>query len=258
MKYTITLLVIFIFSFIPLSAENCDDAYSSATYAFQHIKKSLGWNNIQSQRQYANKAITAMEKVYTITKSCGCKDANNKSFDVLEKLKKSLEQDTFETSRYQISKANIDAKEVLAFLDSCRNDPMMYLESDEANLIVQEQELLLQQQRLFEEQKKLQIRLELQKLKQQQLAKQKVAKFNAQKELKLDAEAALKDFEVLVLNLISTLECKQDFPVPNDYVRTLEDMETESLEATRLHYTNKVREIAFSLINNLSVCGPKE
>lgn len=258
MNYTTTLFVIALFLCIPIKAENCDDAYSSATYAFQHIETSLGWNNIQSQRQYANKAIEAMKKVQAITKNCGCIDAYNKSYDALEKLEKSLLQDTFETSRYQISKANLDAKNVLIFLDSCRNDPMMYLKSDAKSLEEQEQQLLAQQQRLIEEQKKLQERLALQKQKQAELELQKIAKFNSQKELKVEVEYSLEELQTVIMKLITALDCNQDFPIPDDFERTLDDLSEESLEASKMYYSDKVREMAYSLINNLSVCEIKE
>ena len=254
MKCKITLISLLLFSFVSKAVPNCDEAYQSASYALQHLKTSLEWNNLESQRQYALRAIDAMEKVKSVTHSCGCKDAYNKSYDALEKLNKSLEQETFETSRYQISKANVDAKEVLISLDICRDDPLLYLKSDEAGLALREQQLLEQQQKLLEDQKRLQKLMEEQQKRQDKLTMQLEAKFASQKELKSQAEAGLRDFEALVNQLIAIMDCSEKFPITQQYIRSLESLEKESLDATKLFYSEKMKEFAFGLINNLNAC----
>lgn len=195
-----------------------------------------------------------MEKVKSVTHKCGCRDAYNKSYDALEKLNKSLDQETFETSRYQISKANIDAKDVLLFLDECRNDPTLYLKSDEASLVLREQQLLEQQRKLLEDQKRLEQLMQEQQRKQEELALQLEAKLSAQKALKHKAESGIKELEVLVTKLIETMGCSQNFPIVQEYYRTLATLEEESMEATRIFYSEKIKELAFGLINNLNAC----
>ena len=258
MKYTITLLSLFLFSTISRAVPSCDEAYQAATYALQHLKTSLEWNNLESQRRYALRAIEAMEKVKSVTHDCGCKDAYNFSYDALDKLNKSLEQETFETSRYQISKANNDAKEVLISLDNCREDPLLYFKSDEANLAAREQQLIEQQKKLLEDQKRLEKLLEEQKRQQKKLEIELEAKLDAQKLLKAKAEADIQEFEILVGRLISNLDCKEKYPITRQYIRTMEALEKESLEATKFFYMEKMKELAFGLINNLDACNSTE
>ena len=258
MKYTITLLTIFLFSFVPKPEDSCDNAYQSATYAYQHLKKSLTWTSIDGLKLSAKKAISAMKKVQSSTEICGCKDAYNLSYDALEKLKKSLEKEEFESSRYLLSKANVDAKEVLLLLDACRDDPMYDLKSEEKSLVQQEQALLEQQQRLLEEQKKLENRILEQQQRQQQIAEQKASKLVAQKDLKAKAESNLKQLESLITELAENMDCQQDFSPPKDYIRSIDELEIESLEATQAFYITKAREIAYTLLNNLETCQVKE
>ena len=236
----------------------CDEAYQSASYALSHIKTSMEWNNLESQRQYAKRAIEAMDKVKVATKSCGCKEAYNNSYDALDKLYKSLEQDTFETSRYQISKANIDAREVLVSLDQCRNDPAMALQTDAENLALREQQLLEEKQQLQEDQKRLQRLMEEQQRKQQLLAEELQQKFTAQKILKTNAEAGLQQLEDLVVSLIETMDCPRKFPMAKNYVREIESLQDEPLSSTRAFYSSKIKEMAYALINNLSACEEQD
>ncbi len=236
----------------------CDEAYQSASYALSHIKTSMEWNNLENQRQYAKRAIEAMDKVKVATKSCGCKEAYNNSYDALDKLYKSLDQDTFETSRYQISKANIDAREVLVSLDKCRNEPAIALQTDAENLALREQQLLEQKKQLEEDQKRLERLMAEQQRKQQLLAEELEQKFTTQKTLKTNAEAGLQQLEDLVVSLIATMDCPKKFPMAKNYVREIESMQDESLSSTRAFYSSKIKEMAFALINNLSACEEQD
>jgi hypothetical protein len=252
-----TLLLIFLFLLsINGFAMRCGDAYQNSTYAVEHTEKALGSNNLEHLKQYALRAKEAIEKVYVDTETCGCTEANNASYDTLDHLETALVKDKFEVARFYIKSALSTTKSILISLDLCNEpDPTYTLLVDESNLVNQEQELLAQQQELLQKQKALEAQLKTQKEMQQQLQREKERKLTVQKKIKFEAEGNLLELETSINRFIRIMECDQYEPIGSEsYTRTLEQLEVESIKATKTFYSIKAREMADRLIAVLAGC----
>ena len=238
------------------ASDQCGTAYQDATYALEHTEKALQANNIEHLKQYSRRAIEAMEKVYMDTEKCACTEANNSSYDVLEYLKKSLVKEKFEVSRYYVKSALTSTKAILISLDLCNEpDPTYDLVVDENNLITQEQELLAQQQALLKKQKALEAQLKAQKELQAKINREKEIKLAEQKKIKFEAETNLLELENVINRFIRIMDCGNSEPVSENYSRTLEELEVESINATKAYYTQKARDMADQLIMVLADCN---
>jgi hypothetical protein len=253
----ITLLLLLFSLVVPaMAADQCGTAYQDATYALEHTEKALQSNNIEHLKQYSRRALEAMQKVYKDTENCGCSEANDSSYDVLEHLEKSLEKEKFEVSRYYVKSAFSSTKAILISLDLCNEpDPAYDLVVDENNLITQEQELLAQQQALLKKQKALEAQLKAQKELQAKISREKEIKLAEQKKIKFEAETNLLELENVINRFIRIMDCRNSEPVSGDYSRTLEELEMESINATKAYYTQKAREMADKLIMTLTDCN---
>ena len=253
----ITMLILLVGLLSPvLASEDCGTAYQDATYALEHTEKALQANNLEHLKQYSRRALEAIEKVYNDTEKCGCTEANNSSYDVLEHLEKSLEKDKFEVSRYYVKSALSSTKSILISLDLCNEpDPSYDLVVDENNLISQEQELLAQQQALLKKQKALEAQLKAQKELQAKISREKEIKLAEQKKIKFEAETNLLELENVINRFIRIMDCDNSEPVSKNYSRTLEELEVESINATKAFYTQKAREMADQLIMVLADCN---
>jgi hypothetical protein len=258
MKSKTTLLLLFLLLVtIQSFAMRCGDAYQNATYAVEHTEKALSSNNLEHLKQYALRAKEAVEKVFSDTEICGCTEANNASYDTLDHLDKALNKEKFEVSRFYAKSALSSIKSILISLDLCNEpDPTYTLLVDENNLVTQEQELLAQQQQLLQKQKLLEAQLKAQKEMQQQLQREKERKLSEQKKLKFEAEGSLLELETSINRFIRIMGCDQYEPISSeDYTRTLEQLEVESIKATKTFYSMKVREMADRLIAVLAGCN---
>ncbi|AVI50955.1 hypothetical protein C5O00_07095 [Pukyongia salina] len=256
MKSKITLLLLLGFCSIYGNAMRCGDAYQNATYAVEHSEKALASNNLEHLKQYSLRAQEAVEKVFAATENCGCTEANNASYDTLDYLSKALEKDKFEVSRFYVKSALSSIKSILISLDLCNEpDPTYSLIVDENNLITQEQELLAQQEQLLRKQKALEAQLKAQKELQAKLQREKEIKLSEQKRIKFEAEANLLEMETAINRFIRLMDCDRVEPLTEkSYTRTLEQLEVESVHATRTFYSIKAREMADQLIAVLAGC----
>ncbi len=256
MKYIFTLFAVFYFFLLPINSDDCENAYQSATYGYQHTKTSLEANNIEHLKYYAERAIKSIEEVQAATEECGCTKANNASYDLLDNLNKAIEQEKFETSRFYIKKSKELASDIIGFLDVClEENPSYGLSEDEENLLAQEQQLLEQQKKLLEEQKRLEQRMKEQKQRQNEVRRQKAEELILQKKVRENAEVALQEFESAIIKLSEALECDQAYEIIEaTYLKTNEQLNAESLDATKAHYAAKAREIAQNMLNQLDDC----
>jgi hypothetical protein len=254
-KTTLLLVLLLLLSINGFSMR-CGDAYQNATYAVEHTEKALASNNLEHLKQYALRAKEAIEKVFIDTETCECSEASNASYDTLDHLEKALEKEKFEVSRFYVKSALSTIKSILISLDLCNEpDPTYTLLVDENNLVTQEQELLAQQQQLLQKQKLLEAQLKTQKEMQQQLQREKERKLNEQKKLKFEAEGNLLELETSINRFIRIMDCDQYEPISSEnYTRTLEQLEVESLKATKTFYSIKAREMADRLIAVLAGC----
>ncbi|MEL6809810.1 MAG: hypothetical protein AAFP76_00555 [Bacteroidota bacterium] len=256
MNLTTTLFAAFALLLHPKEDSDCHEAYQDATYGFQHAETAMESNNLAQLKEYAERSEIAIKKVMTATEKCGCTDANYASYDALENLDKALEKEKFESVRMFVNRAKTNAKEIIIALDVCNSkDPAIILKENESDLLAQEQELLEQQQQLLAQQKKLEMQLKEQKELQKQISQQKEQILAQQKLLKADAESSLKELETLMNRFTSAMGYEGTTPLTQEpFERTVEDLESESLKATKLFYLNKAREMANNLLNTLDRC----
>lgn len=241
-------------------ATDCQFAYQNATYGFQHAETAMDANNIDHLKEYAQRSLEAIERTLASTEKCGCTDANDASYNAIEYLYKALEKDKYENIRFFVEKAKKDAKNILISLDLCsENDPISALEIQEGSLQEQEQQLLEQQKQLQEQQNKLAVQLEEQKRLQAEISSQKAAMLIAQKEIKTSSEATLKELELLINQFTSSMGCKNETSLTKEsFVKSVDQLEKESLENTKVFYANKAQEMANAMINRLAGCEWKK
>lgn len=256
MNKTITLIAFFALMSTATYAVECEVAYQDATYGYQHAETAMEANNVEQLKQYANRSKIAIQKVLESTKICGCLDANNASFDALTNLEKALEKEKFEAVRLFVNRARSNAKDIIIALDNCSaNDPSFALKETEVNILAQEKLLLEQQQRLLEQQQKLQAQIKEQQRMQKEITAQKEEMLELQKEVRLASELDLTQLETLIINFSQTMGCKDTQPLTeSSYLKTEDELGLETLEATKVFYAEKAKEMANNLLNRLSSC----
>ncbi len=251
-------LIVFLSCFIPqINAQDTyDDALTAASYAYSHSKKAHGANNVYHTQEYADKAIEAFEKVETLAEQCKCKKANETAYQARVDMESSLEQDTYERSRFFAKRAKDLGSKLLEELTQCQansgtyayeEDPVAEEESEIAEI---SEEVSQKQQEL--EEKRRQLELEQQKL-QQQIAEQnkkraefearRAAELKAQTLVKSRAEDALKKLETALQELSVVLNEESTFEVQADYLRSENDLKNESLDDTKNYYVNRAKEL---------------
>jgi hypothetical protein len=260
MMYTITIFISLFLSFVPNDSSECHLAYQDATYGFQHAETAMEANNIEHLKQFARRSKIAIEKVLITTEKCGCMEANNASYKTLENLNKALEKEKFETTRFFVNRAKTNAHAIIVALDICSvENPEFILLENEDSLIEQEQLLLEQQKRLMERQKKLEEQMMRQKKLKEELKIQKETMLSEQKMIKADVEVSLQQLESIILSFKRTIGCEETKSLTEEpYERTLLDLESESLQATKFFYVTKAREMVNNLLNALDDCDWKK
>src|SRR5690606_316308 len=204
-KTTLFFLLIFITQY---SIAQCNSAYSQATYALSHTKKSLSSDNFDHQKYYADRALEALEKTKSLVETCGCSDAVPSILDGLDNLKQATDPVDWEAGRFYSQHAHEHLQSLMSKLDICTSggtsssiDYYPELASTQGgtptvttNYLVEQKKLEQEKQRLLEQQKELEEKI----AKQRQLAEQ--ARVNRQLELeqqiKLKHLAEQKLFEL--------------------------------------------------------------
>ena len=118
MKNNLVLLFFLIMTGFTLTAQ-CSEAYSAATYALSHTKKSLKANNFDHQQFYAEKAYESFEKIKNLIDDCNCSKAVDPVLDGLENLDSALEPRNWDVGRHYAKKAFANAADLIFELDSC-------------------------------------------------------------------------------------------------------------------------------------------
>ncbi|WP_297795725.1 hypothetical protein [uncultured Eudoraea sp.] len=113
-KYLLSLAFVLTSFFV--SAE-CDNTYSSASYALNHTKKSMSAKNFDHQKYYAYKALEALEKAKKLIESCGCDKAIDPILNGIENLEKAADPKDFDMGRYYTKKAFGDIQDLIGELD---------------------------------------------------------------------------------------------------------------------------------------------
>lgn len=240
-------LIAFALCFISkTNAQNIyDDALSAATYAYSHSKKAHGANNVFHTQEYAEKAIESFLKVEELATQCECEEANEIAFKARTDMESSLEQDTFERSRYFAKRAKDYGTQLFDEISSCQTNKGSY-----SNTAITSQNMDDKKQELNE--KRMLLELEQQKLEQQIAQQNKIeAEFKAKRNnelkkqaiIKTKAELALQKLENALQELSIALNEKSNFEAQSDYVRSDKELKNESLVDTKSFYINRAKEL---------------
>ncbi len=256
----ITLILFLSCSILQLNAQDVyEDALTAASYAYSHSKKAHGANNVFHTQEYADKAIEAFQKVENLADQCGCKKANETAYQAKVDMQSSLEQDTYERSRFFAKRAKELGSTLLEQLTFCRAniDSYTYTEDtykQEQNEIAEATEEVSAKQKELEE-KRRQLQIEQQKLEQQIAAQNRLkAEFEAKRAAELKeqtlvkskAEQALQKLESALQELSIVLNEESRFESQADYLRSENELKNESLDDTKTFYVNRVKELTQS------------
>lgn len=244
-----------------------EDALTAASYAYSHSKKAHGANNVFHTQEYADKAIEAFEKVEALADKCGCDDANETAYQAKTKMVSSMDQDTYERSRYYAKQAKELGPKLLEQLTNCQANKGSdsYSEdiadvSEEEEAIAAASEEVAQKQKELEAQRR-QLEIEQQKLQEQIAAQQKAqAEFEAQRAaelkqqtvVKAKAEQALQKLESALQELSIAFDDNSTFETQKDYVRSENDLMNETLDDTKSFYVNRAKELTKSAMQQFA------
>lgn len=240
----------------PIYSQNLyEDALTAASYAYSHSKKAYGANNVFHTQEYADKAVDAFAKVENLAGDCGCKKANETAYQAKTDMESSLEQDTYERSRYFAKRAKELGSELLKELTLCQANAKNGIveglgSTQDSNIADTVEEVSAKQQEL--EEKKRQLEIQQKQLEQQIAAQQKAQKeleakraqeLLKQSAIKSKAEQALKKLENAILELSIALNDEASFSYEDDYLRSESELQNESLDDTKNFYVNRAKEL---------------
>lgn len=267
-KTTLFFLLIFIAQY---TNAQCSSAYSQATYALAHTKKSLNSNNFDHQKYYADRALDALNKAKSLVESCGCSDAVSPILDGLDNLQQATDPTDWEAGRFYTQHAYEHLQTLMTKLDICTSGgnvstvdytPELTTVADNSpqgtsnNYLEQQKKLEQEKQRLLEQQRLLEEKI----AKQRQLAEQ--ARVNRQLELEQQiklkhlAEQKLFDLEKDYKILFKSFGCVDLAKVLNGgYSREDAVLNSENLEQTRNHYIQLSIQTQEKLLEALKKCA---
>lgn len=269
-KTALFFLLIFI---VQYTNAQCSSAYSQATYALAHTKKSLSSNNFDHQRYYAERALEALEKAKSLVESCGCSDAIPPILDGLDNLKQSTDPADWEAGRFYAQHAYEYLQTLMTKLDICTSGgsvasvdytPEIAVTTtsssgESTNYQEQQRKLEQEKQRLLEQQQLLEEKI----AQQRQLAEQ--ARVNRQLELEQQiklkhlAEQKLFDLEKDYKQLFKSFGCVNlDGVLNGGYSREDAVLNSENLAQTRSHYLQLTIQTQEKLLEALKKCAQTE
>lgn len=262
-------LILFMLCLIPeINAQDFyEDALTAASYAYSHSKKAHGANNVYHTQEYADKAVEAFLKVEALAEKCNCKKANETAYQARVDMESSLNEDTYERSRFFAKRAKELGSQILKELTSCRANKGSSMANTEVASIDQSNELAQATAEVANKQKELeekrrQLEIEQQRL-EQQIAEQnrqkiefeakRAAEFKEQSLIKSKAENALQNLEKALQELSIVLNEESKFKSQSDYyVRSENDLKNESLNDTKTFYANRAKELTQTAMQQLS------
>ena len=269
-KTALFFLLIFITQY---TSAQCSSAYSQATYALAHTKKSLSSNNFDHQKYYADRALEALGKAKSLVESCGCSDAIPPILDGLDNLQQATEPADWEAGRFYSQHAYEHLQTLMTKLDICTSGgasasvdytPELTINTNKrsdtpTNYLEQQKKLELEKQRLLEQQQQLEEKI----AQQQQLAEQ--ARVNRQLELEQQiklkhlAEQKLFDLEKDYKVLFKSFGCVNvDGLLNGGYAREDAVLNSENLTQTRSHYLQLTIQTQEKLLEALKKCAQTE
>ncbi|ALM09177.1 hypothetical protein SB49_05090 [Sediminicola sp. YIK13] len=267
------LLISFLFLNSALFA-NCGEAYSTATYALSHTKKSLDSNNFDHQMYYADRAINALEKTKGLAENCGCDNSMDYILNGLVDLKKSADPEDWDKGRYFAQKAYEELQSLISAFDICTSsapsvnyDLENITASDASSKAIQlegnglkEKQLQLerQQQELVEQQRVLAEKIAEQKRLTAQMQRARELEYEEQLKLKRIAELTFKEYGSKLNDLMNIFDCSASSTTANwSAERSEEVLRSETLEVTKKYYMDKVVTMQKQALDDFNNCVKK-
>lgn len=259
------------------TSAQCNSAYSQATYALTHSKKSLNSNNFDHQRYYADRAVEALEKAKTLVENCGCSQATSPILDGLDNLHQATDPIDWESGRFYVKHAYEHLQNLMSKLDSCTGsgaaasvDYTPTLSESKfgtktqnnattSNYLEQQKQLEAEKQELLEQQQILERKIDQQRVLAEKARVNRQLELEQQRKLKHVAEQQLFDLEKDYKILFKSFGCMdiQDIP-EGGYAREDMVLNTENLAQTRAYYIQVVVATQEKLLEALKKCALKE
>ncbi len=250
---------------------NCGEAYSSATYALNHTKKSLDSNNFDHQMYYADRAIEALEKTKGLAENCGCEDSSDFILNGLVDLKKSADPEDWDKGRYFAQKAYEELQSLINAFDVCTSSTPSInydvdnvaatevsnkaIQMEENGLKEQQRQLEIQQQKLLEQQRLLEQKIEDQKRLTAEIQRARELEYEEQLKLKRIAEISLMEYEAKLKALTTALGCSNNATIINtNTARSEKVLRSETLETTRKFYLDQALMLQKQGMETLNKC----
>ncbi|WP_224484645.1 hypothetical protein [Robertkochia aurantiaca] len=262
---------------------NCTAAYSSATYALSHTKRSMESDNFDHQKYYAGRAIEAFEKTRDLVTACGCDDALVPIQEGLINLNNAVDPADWDTGRFYVKKALAEARSLINIMDICTTQGTSQVSYDTASnttdipasdqpdyqvnnsssagnagdsdLIAKQKQLEAEQQKLLAQQQELQKKIAEQKRKAEQARVQRELELEEQRKLQQLAESQIRELHRTLKNMAITLGCEEaSRHIPAAPSRSPQVLEQENLNQTREYYMNSFIEIQQAAIKSLQNC----
>ena len=253
---------------------NCGEAYSTATYALSHTKKSLDSNNFDHQMYYADRAIDALEKTKGLAENCGCDNSMDYILNGLVDLKKSADPEDWDKGRYYAQKAYEELQSLISAFDVCTSSaPSVNYDleniagTDASSKAIQvegndlkekQRQLEQQQQELLRQQRLLTEKIEEQKRLTAQMQRARELEYEEQLKLKRIAELTFKEYGTKLKELMNVFDCSPFSTSSNWSIeRSEEDLRNETLEATKKFYMDKVVTMQKQALEHINACVKK-
>tara|TARA_R110002020_G_scaffold21009_1_gene71131 strand:- start:102057 stop:102863 length:807 start_codon:yes stop_codon:yes gene_type:complete len=249
------------------SLANCGEAYSQATYALNHTKKSLEANNYDHQMYYADRAIEALEKTRSMTETCGCDTTMDYILNGLGDLKKSADPEDWEEGRYFAKKALAEIHSLINAYDICTSKSTINYTSDTTpegaadlsqageDLKLQQQNLEIAQQKLLEQQREIEEKIEKQRLLAAQLQRNRELELEEQMKLKRFAENSLRELEMSLKELATVFGCADSGSLKPLTFKSESSLNAENLETTRKYYAEQAISLQNGYLELMKKCS---
>ncbi|MCG2460756.1 hypothetical protein K8352_08350 [Flavobacteriaceae bacterium F89] len=265
------------FLLVSVATAQCNNAYSTATYALAHTKKSLNSDNFDHQQLYAERAIASFEKDRDLVKSCGCEESLQQIDKGLDNLYKAVDPKDWDEGRYYTKKALANAHELINTLDLCTSrkaattvdygvdlptesgsgSSNISVADHKNNLLDKQEQFDAEQQKIIKEQKQLDREIEEQRKLAGQSRYKRQMELDQQIKLKRVAEASLLELEKNLKEIAINLGCEQAIGSLNvEYEHSDESLSHESLEQTRQYYLQQtiiIQQLALDVLKNRTV-----
>jgi len=97
--------------------DECDLAYTNASYALSHAKKAFKANNFEHQKYYSEKVLESYEKITKYLENCDCGDLPEKVRDAMDAVENAADPVDWDRGRYYSKKTYESTLDLITELD---------------------------------------------------------------------------------------------------------------------------------------------